>query len=160
MRNPFVLLFLIITIYVITLVVMATDGLAAGHAIIRNDNGGEVGRYVRLAKKFEEKETKVIFGGICASACTVLLMPTFNLNSCMKRNAKFGFHQPFWKGKMTPELKAEVELATKLVWQGYPPVVKAYLTKNGWPSYHNGDSPNKMTWMTAKQLEGVLPYCD
>lgn len=143
--------------FLLILVMMNSSNAAS--TVIRNDNGGEIGKYVKLAKAYEAKRTKVVFAGECVSSCTVLLLPTFTFDRCMKPNAKFGFHQPYHRGKMTPAIQEEINLATKLMWQAYPAVVKAYLTKHGWPSYHKGDSHNKVTWMKAKDLESVIPYC-
>lgn len=140
------------------LVTISTSA-SAGTTVINGDRGGAIGTYVTKALAYEKDGTRVKFTGSCASSCTLFISHEFKLNRCMTPNARFGFHKPYDKAARTKAHFDEVAHLTKLTWAAYPSKVKAYLTKNGWPSVMDGDPTNKLTWMSAKQMEGIIPYC-
>lgn len=134
---------------------------ASATAYIKNDMGGSYVLYEQQIKYYSKSNKSIVISGKCASACTMYTMKKYNLNVCMRPNTKFGFHQPFVAGNRnpSPDVLKQIKLASKIMFDSYHPKIQKYLKANGWPSYHDGDNSRKMTWMSAKDIEGVIPYC-
>ena len=127
--------------------------------IIREDEGGSFGEYVKQAIKYQEEGTRIIFDGVCTSSCTIYTMSTFEIERCMTKRAMFGYHQPYYENK-TPENYKKAAEASKAMWNSYHPIIKRFLSENGWPSHMKGHDITDLAWMDAEDMEGVLPYCE
>lgn len=127
---------------------------------ISHDRGGAIAKYIRKALLLEASRTAVRFDGHCYSACTVFMSDAFDYDKCMTSSAVFGFHKPYLDGGAKYEEDHLVlENMTNAMWNSYPIEVRQYLETNGWPSVVEGDEPDKLTYMSAADLEGIIPYC-
>lgn len=127
---------------------------------ITEDLGGNVRQYIQKALLYEQASVKLEIEGKCASACTILISSSFNYEKCMSRHALFGFHKPYILGKLTQEQKDGLALTATAMWDSYHPIIQSNLRVQGWPSVLEGDPQDKLVWLSAEELRGILPYCD
>lgn len=142
-----------------TIIALILSVMTAGNAhalneyVVKENYGGLVYHFTQAAELLEEFQTKVIFKDICFSSCTMYLSTAYTFPKCMEKGTVFGFHQPRYTGKMTPDIEVFMRDLTETMWAEYPEPIKAFLTLHGWPK------GNKVTIMLDKDMEGVLPYC-
>lgn len=151
---------LVVMLSIITFPVYAQNKLNLVYTI-SDDMGGTVSNYIRRALIFEASGTMVRFEGACYSACTIFMSDVFHYDKCMTPTAIFGFHKPYINAeKPTVQDYIDLETITKAMWNSFPTDVKSHLEFFGWPSVEDGADPELMTYMSAKDLENTLPYCE
>lgn len=108
---------------------MLLTSLAAAHAFeIRDDRGGQIGRYMETFKSIRANET-VRIDGNCFSACTLVLHYVPRHRICTTSEARFGFHAawiPADDGRPVPSPKG-----TKALMDRYPPDVLRRIREHG-----------------------------
>src|SRR5690348_3744011 len=59
---------------------------------IRNDPGGQIGKYLDRYERLRASRQPVIIDGFCASACTIVLATIPSERICMTSQATLAFH--------------------------------------------------------------------
>ncbi len=99
----------------------------AGPLIVRNDPGGYLNARLQQIRDLRQSDRPVeIRGGHCNSTCTMLIgLP----QTCVSRDATFGFHGPSARGR--PLEPWRFELASRVMAQYYPPDLRAWFMETG-----------------------------
>lgn len=95
---------------------------------IEKDYGGVIRDYAKRYRMLEETELVIVIDGPCISACTLLLgLPPERI--CTTNRGILGFHEASYTkfGMRT----GRSERGTWMVWNVYPPDVKAWIRKKG-----------------------------
>ena len=112
---------------------------------IVDNHGGRVDLYDQRWAGLAAGKPQVRVTGPCKSACTVLLKHVPRGKICVTPEASFGFHQA-----LRPEM-------TKLLWNGYPADIRAWITSRG------GLPPLRprttMVWMRAPETFRFFKKC-
>lgn len=119
---------------------------APGYVTIRGDRGGQIIDYAIKAKRIERSGQKVRFAGRCASACTLYLMLPAR-QTCVTRNASFGFHMPYGRSARSNKVAANYMM------RSYPGWVRNWIRSNGGLS-------RRMKTMDHEYASRYLPSCD
>lgn len=100
---------------------------ARADIVIRDDPGGELGRYVQKYTDAAYRGDRIRIAGDCNSACTLLtgLVPPERV--CAAPSARLGFHSASW-GAGGPFSAP----GTALMWRIYPERVRALIRRRGW----------------------------
>jgi hypothetical protein len=110
---------------------------------IVDNHGGRVDLYDQRWAGLAAGNPQVRVTGPCKSACTVLLKHVPRGKICVTPEASFAFHQA-----LRPEM-------TKLLWNGYPADIRAWITSRG------GLPPPRTTlvWMRAPETFRFFKKC-
>jgi len=133
---------------------------ACAQAVVRigEDHGGRIGNYLLKYKLLSLSGEPVIIDGLCASACTmVLMLPKHQI--CATPRAVLGFHQAYdfgtasIGGRMVSAAIPNRE-ATDLLFSYYPKPVHA------WINMHNGmPQPSRILALKWPEIAKFVPQC-
>jgi hypothetical protein len=130
----------------------ATASSASAAAMrIAEDRGGQIGHYMRTFAQVRATGQQVVVDGSCLSACTLVLGLVPRDRICATPRARFGFHaawMPDAHGR-----PATSAMGTQVLWDIYPPRVRAWITRNGGLS-------RKMIFLQGRALASIVPRCD
>jgi len=118
---------------------------------IAEDRGGQIGHYMRTFAHVRATGQQVVIDGSCLSACTLVLGLVPRERLCATPRARFGFHaawMPDAHGRAVTSTPG-----TQVLWDIYPPRVRAWITRNGGLS-------RKMIFLQGRALAGIVPRCD
>ncbi|WRH64332.1 MAG: hypothetical protein RSE12_08380 [Fuscovulum sp.] len=85
--------------------------------------GGSVEARVVEIKELDRKQTKIEISGTCVSACTLYLGAH---NTCVKPNARLGFHGPSSALRGIPLVPREFDRVSMMMADYYPPKIRAW----------------------------------
>lgn len=89
-----------------------------------DDMGGAVAQYLARAGLARACGDEVRISGGCYSACTIFLSVP---RACAQRNASFGFHAAYYRGRQGAPPDDLVRAATRAMLEAYPAPVRAAL---------------------------------
>jgi|SRR3989344_633214 len=69
--------------------------------VVHNNLGGDFGDYISAVTEIRKKETLLVIDGPCWSMCAAVA-DMVRPNTCITKNAYFGFHQVAWSEKGKP----------------------------------------------------------
>lgn len=137
----FVLVFVFVLLY---------GNTAKAELRIKNDCGGQIGRYLQSIRVINLMEEMVVVDGNCLSACTLVLGLVPKNRICATDKARFGFHQSWMPDENGHPVRSEV--GTKFLWEIYPEPVRTWINKNG-------GLKKKMIYLQGAELAHVVEQC-
>lgn len=145
----------------------ATYSFASDRTLIINeDPGGIIDDYImEIVFAVNHGVRKVIIDGTCVSACMLWIHSDFGLKSCATKNAKLGWHVPYY---MKPdgtilvdnEAAAEMKAVSDAVINGFPELLKKHWQSIKIPSASAGDKPSDMVWVKGDDAVKMIGACD
>jgi hypothetical protein len=118
---------------------------------IAEDRGGQIGHYMRTFAEVRATGQQVVVDGSCLSACTLVLGLVPRERICATPRARFGFHAAWMPDAHGRAVTSA--MGTRVLWDIYPPRVRAWITRNGGLS-------RKMIFLQGRALAGIVPSCD
>lgn len=130
---------------------------ATTRRVIRNHPGGELAHEV---EQTIDNTLPIRIEGVCASSCTVWIMPELVQDVCIAPGAELRFHTPFAEDGDEPITRKEVERITQVMFNAYPPVIQQKLAVRGIAfSGLRGENRHNFTYIYADELVGTDLYC-
>lgn len=102
---------------------IAAEASIGQPAVIRYDGGGSLLYYFQSARVIREAGVPVKIAGLCASACTMILMVP-KQRICVTKTAELWFHQASRFGQRH-------EVGTQMMLATYPAAVKDWIRARG-----------------------------
>jgi hypothetical protein len=112
--------------------------------------GGQVGPFLRLFDTVRTSGERVVIGGPCLSACTLVLMSLPRSRICVTPRAILGFHAATsrdWRGRPVYEPEA-----TGVVLSAYPSSVRQWIVRHGGLS-------SRLLLLRGRELAAMYPRC-
>jgi len=102
---------------------------------ITDDYGGVIGDYLARFKAVRDSGERVIFDGLCLSACTLVLGIVPQDHICVTSRARLGFHAA-WRSatgslKATGSLQVSADDGTQLLMGIYPEHIRNWIARRG-----------------------------
>lgn len=130
----------------------------SGVRVIRDHLGGNL---AEEARKALDNKLPIRIEGVCASSCTVWIMPELVQDFCIAEGAELWFHTPFTEEGDEPITVQEVLDITQMMFNSYPPVIQQKLAVRGIAfSGLRGENRQRFTKIYADELVGTDLYCD
>jgi len=123
---------------------------AAAAMRIAEDRGGQIGHYMRTFAQVRATGERVVIDGSCLSACTLVLGLVPRDRLCATPRARFGFHAAWMPDAHGRAVTSKP--GTQVLWDIYPPRVRAWITRNGGLS-------RQMIFLEGRALAGIVPPC-
>lgn len=134
--------------------------------IVRDDGGGNVEMFKQSLKYLADNNMAIKLGGICASACTLILSKDYKLDVCITPDIKLGFHQPYaMDGMGRIHYTIPFIVAAEKIWKTeflakYPDWVQEQIKKNGGvPAVYKGHTPSSVLWMDYSVASKHMKTC-
>jgi hypothetical protein len=136
-------------IVALALIAAGTAGAAAA-VRIRNDGGGQIGKYIHRFERLRNAGERVIVDGDCLSACTLVLGIIPDGQLCVTRRARFGFHRAWKPGFLG--IPVANQAGTRALWKRYPEKIRRWIAAQGGLS-------GGLTYLTGAPLQALYPVC-
>src|SRR3974390_556857 len=117
---------------------------------IAEDRGGQIGRYLQAFATLRSSGERVVVGGNCLSACTLVLGVIPRENICATRRARFGFHAAWMPNENGRPVTSR--LGTQALWDVYPASVRRWINQHG-------GLTRRMIYLGGTQLQGIVASC-
>lgn len=134
--------------------------------IIKEDGGGSVSTFQESLKYISSQSMKIKIDGYCASACTLILDPSYKLDVCVTPKVKFGFHQPYAMDGLgrvhytIPFIATAEKVWKEIFYKRYPDWVREKIDANGGvPAVYRGYGPSDVFWIEYKDLNKYMRTC-
>jgi len=139
-----------LTLIVALALIAAGTAKGAAAVRIRNDSGGQIGKYIHRFEHLRSAGEQVIVDGDCLSACTLVLGIIPDGHLCLTRRARFGFHLAWKPGFLG--IPVANQAGTRALWKFYPEKIRRWIVAQG------GLSPG-LIYLTGAPLQALYPLC-
>ncbi|WP_084788720.1 hypothetical protein [Bradyrhizobium sp. Cp5.3] len=117
---------------------------------ITDDRGGQIGKYIYRYEKLRASGQRVIIGGFCASACTIVLGTIPSSRICVTPNAELAFHAAWDFGRRG---RAVTNFgATRMVYSMYPAPIRRWIA-------HRGGLTPRTLFLRGRRLQAMYRSC-
>lgn len=134
--------------------------------IVRDDGGGRVTDFTESLSYMKKNKMAIKLGGYCASACTLILSKEYDLDVCVMKDIKFGFHQPFAMDSLgrvyytIPFIVQAEKLWKQEFYAKYPDWAKKLIDENGGvPAVYKGHTPQAVLWLDYSKVSKHMKTC-
>src|SRR3954471_8132495 len=134
----------------LTLLLFSLAFPASAEVRILASPGGEVGPFLDLFARVRASGERVVIGGPCLSACTLVLSTVPTERICVTRRAVLGFHAAR-SMDARGRLYAEPE-ASQAVLEAYPAPVRGWISRRG-------GLTSRMLLLRGRELAAIYPTC-
>ncbi len=134
---------------------------------IENDGGGSVEEFEEALSYMSKEKMKVSVGGMCASACTLVLSTRYELDVCIKEDVIIGIHKPYASTqygtvvRTIPFIVGAEKIWKETFFKNYPTWLQtAILARGEVPSVMQGDPAHSLMRFVYDDLEPFMEKCD
>lgn len=133
---------------------------------IENDPGGIVQEFQEAIKWMKESGNGIRLNGFCASACTLLMDESLEMDICVTEKASLGIHKPymaragFFIVRTIPAIYRSELLWQKEFYKKYPNWLQEFIDNNGGaPSVYTGSATTDILTVGYDILRQHFPIC-
>lgn len=134
--------------------------------IIHEDFGGDISAYVAdIIYQKMSNVNKVVIDGTCASACILWMHNDFDMDVCVTKNAKIGWHIPYWMSKdgniiVDEDVAMINQSISDQILSGMPSEMRDFWMSKTLPSASKGDPAGQLVWIMGDDAIKMIGACD
>jgi len=133
-------------------VLLASQPVSA-QVLIKEDRGGRLVTYAKAFREIRDSGEKVVVGGKCASACTLVFVIIPRDRLCITPEAQFGFHMAYDLTRDKKIILNQQASAMLMALYGAVPSVQTWIKRKG-------GLTSKMKYLQGAELAGMFPACN